>query len=247
MPRTLDPTKPTGAVWGPYPSTAELPNVAGAAVQSDQVTMGDLACTVSGTTVEFFVCTAPAQGAATWTEVPFAGGSITTISTSGAISAGTTLAAGTTVTAGTGITATTGNITATAGDLNAVGGHRTVIGPFKVTLAAGQTATAVPIVGADVAFATLRAGSVTAMRANLDAAVTGADQSVQVRVNIGGSTVAASEVDLTQAGAEVTALYSGAKDAVGFTFTAGQAIEVEYDSDTITNTPELEVWLEIEQ
>lgn len=241
MTRTVNVNVPDGAHWGAYASTSELPNVSGAAVQTNHLNGGDIACVVSGSSVEIYACTSPALGAATWAEIPFAGGSITSISTSGAIAAGTTL------TAGTGITATTGNITATTGDINAVGGHRAIVGPFKVTLAAGQTATAVPIVGADVAFATFRAGSVTAMRANLDAAVTGADQSVQVRVNIGGSTVAASEIDLTQAGAEVTALYSGAKDAVGFTFTAGQAIEVEYDSDTITNTPELEVWIELEQ
>lgn len=50
-----------------------------------------------------------------------------------------------------------------------------------------------------------------------------------------------------QAGAEVVATAVIAKDAVGATFAANGAITVEYDSNTITNTPELEVWLEIEQ
>lgn len=151
-----------------------------------------------------------------------------------------------TVTAGD-ATVTAGNLTVTAGDLDAAGGHRTLLGPFKVTLAAGQTGTNVPIQGAALAFEAMRAGSVVAMRARVDSAITGASQQVNVFAVVNGTQIAASQLDFTQAGAEVTGLYTTAKDTSLHTFTAGQEITVEYDSDTITNTPELEVWLEIEQ
>lgn len=82
MPRTADPTKPSGEHWGPYPSTAELPNVAGAAVQTDHLSMGDFAVTVSGATLEVYSCSKPAKGAATWVEVPIAGGGISSLSLS---------------------------------------------------------------------------------------------------------------------------------------------------------------------
>lgn len=135
----------------------------------------------------------------------------------------------------------------TTGDIDAGGGFRQLLGPFKVTLAADQADTDVPIHAGDTAFKALRAGSVTGMRVNVDAAVTGASQDVRVFAVVGGTQIAASQLDITQSGGETTALYTASKDTTGHTFSAGDAITVEYDSDTITNTPELEVWLEIEQ
>lgn len=249
MPRSQSTTRPTGQLWGYYSSTSELPNVSGSATQVPDLDIGDLACVSSGSNVAIYVCTVPAQSAATWSEIPYAGEAASgALEASTTVTAGTAVVAGTTVTAGTGITSTTGDIVATAGDLNAGGGHRVLLGPFKVTLAAGQSATAVPqLPSIAVAFTTLRAGSITAIRGNVDAAITGASQQVNAFVLIAGSRVAASQMDFTQAGAETTALVTPGKDAAGYTFTAGQTITVDYDSDTITNTPELEVWVEIEQ
>lgn len=101
MPRTADLTKPSGAVWGPYPSTAERPNVAGSATQTDHLSMGDLVTVVSGADVEVYACTKPALGAATYSEVPLAGGAISSLSLS------STLAV-------TGTSTLTGGIVATA-------------------------------------------------------------------------------------------------------------------------------------
>lgn len=101
MPRTADLTKPSGEVWGPYPSTAEMPNVAGAAVQTDQLTKGDFVTVSSGADLEVYSCTNPAKGAATYAEIPFAGGSISSLSLS------STLAV-------TGTSTLTGGVVATA-------------------------------------------------------------------------------------------------------------------------------------
>lgn len=224
MSRPLDTASPTGKAWGDYSSTSTLPNASGSTVTVNQgeLALGDTA-SVAG--VLYVVTAISSAGVATWTAAPAQGGAVTA----------------TTVTA-------TGAITSSGGDIDAVGGHRVMIGPFKVTLAAGQSATAVPHVPAiAVAFTTLRAGSITAIRGNVDGAITGSSQQVNAFVLIDGTRVAASQMDFTEAGGETTALVSPGKDASTYTFTAGQTITVDYDSDTITNTPELEVWVEIEQ
>lgn len=142
----------------------------------------------------------------------------------------------------------TGGIS-TTGDLSAAGGFRQQLGPFIATLAAGQTAAAVLPAGVASApgWVAQRAGSITGFSAAVSAAVTGADQSATVKVRINGTAVAAANLAFTQAGAETEKRYAVAKDVALHTFAAGDNIDVVYDSDTITNTPVLSAWVEIEQ
>lgn len=146
------------------------------------------------------------------------------------------------------VSAGTGGI-ATTGDLSAAGGFRSQLGPFTATLAAGQTAAAVLPAGVASApgWVAQRAGSIVGFSCAISAAVTGADQSVTVKVRINGTAVAAANLALTQAGAETEARYAVAKDVALHTFAAGDNIDVVYDSNSITNTPVLSAWIEIEQ
>jgi hypothetical protein len=71
-------------VWESVVSTAELPNVSGAVVQSYQLTIGDLCVAAS----ELYVCTTSTEGAAAWAKVASAGETITTLITSGDVTVG---------------------------------------------------------------------------------------------------------------------------------------------------------------
>lgn len=64
-----------GNWWGQYDVAAQLPNVAGAAMQQNDVQAGDLAWVQA--TNQLYYCTSPTIGAATWS--PLAGGGVTTI------------------------------------------------------------------------------------------------------------------------------------------------------------------------
>lgn len=78
-----------------------------------------------------------------------AAGSFTSVTATGAISAGTTLAAGTTVTGGTGVTATTGNLTASNGNLSlGTAGNKVIIATgtnASIGTSAAMTAGAVTV------------------------------------------------------------------------------------------------------
>lgn len=117
MPRSQDTSRPTGEHWGIYESTAELPNVAGASVQTHQLDRGDLAVVAAASSVEVYACTSPAYGAATWAEVPYAGGTIDSLSLGGtlAVTGATTLTGGLVGTGLTRVATRPGNITATTG------------------------------------------------------------------------------------------------------------------------------------
>ena len=145
---------------------------------------------------------------------------------------------------------TTGNVSAAAGtftgDLSAAGGFRSTVGPWTVAaLAAGQTDTAAVYGIASMEFIAPRAGSIVGISAQIDAAITGASQSVQVKAAINGTAlVSGPEVDFTQAGGEVKGQATAAKDT--HAFAAGDRISIVYDSDTITNTPALVAQVEVE-
>jgi hypothetical protein len=92
-----------------------------------------------------------------------------------------------------------------------------------------------------------RAGSVIGLSAQISAAITGSGTTVTVEVAINGTAIASGPtVALTEAGAEVKGQDTAAKDATGHTFVAGDLISVIYTSTTITNTPTLNAYVEIE-
>lgn len=145
---------------------------------------------------------------------------------------------------------TTGTLTATTlvatGDVEAAGGFRQAIGPFFVTTAADQSAVGTKL-GDTLAMTWVapRAGSVTAAVGMLDTAITGAATTIKARVYKNGSLLnAALDLDFTQAGAEVKDYAVVAKDT--YTFAAGDEIDVVYTSTTITNTPKLVAFVEVE-
>lgn len=133
-----------------------------------------------------------------------------------------------------------------SGDLDAAGGFRRLVGPAVVTLAADQTDTEVPLGGAGVTWVAPRAGSITAFTGNIAAAITGSGTSVTVEVAVNGTPVAATALSFTEAGAETEDTYTTAKDTAGLTFAAGDNISVVYSSTTITNTPVLGCFIEVE-
>lgn len=132
------------------------------------------------------------------------------------------------------------------GDVSAVGGFRHAIGPFFVTSAASQTDVGLKL-GDTVAMGWIapRAGSVMALSAMLDAAITGAGTTINVRVFKNGTLLNAAFDNLfTQAGAEVADYAVAAKDA--YAFAAGDKITVVYTSTAISNTPKVVAYVEVE-
>lgn len=143
------------------------------------------------------------------------------------------------------IAAGTGGVS-TTGDVSAAGGFRQTVSPFTATLAADQTATATTwgLAGAG-AWVAPRAGSVTAISAHLDAAITGATKTAIPGVYKNGTIInAASILTFTTGGAETDLYLAIAKDT--YTFAAGDRIDIRYTSTTITNTPKMWVSVEVE-
>lgn len=146
------------------------------------------------------------------------------------------------------IAAGTGGIS-TTGDLSAVGGFRQQVGPFAGALAADQTDTVIrpAAVASAPGWVAQRAGSIVGFSAAISAAITGAGTTVAVSVRINGTIVAATQLDFTQAGGATEDRYAVAKDVALHTFAAGDNIDVVYTSTTITNTPAISAWIEVEQ
>jgi hypothetical protein len=69
-----------GGSWGEFSATSLLPNVSTATIQTRHLNGGDLASVGN----EAYVCTSPALGAATWQKVARSGGSVTTLTVTGA-------------------------------------------------------------------------------------------------------------------------------------------------------------------
>lgn len=146
-----------------------------------------------------------------------------------------------------------GNIV-TTGDLAAAGGFRRDVGPFTAPGAAGVTAASqtnldcryshtVTAAAAACTYVAKRAGSIVGLSAALDQAITGAGTTIVVSAVKNGTEVALT-CTLTQAGAEVAAQATAAKDAL--TFVAGDKLGISYTSTGISNTPVLVASLEIE-
>ena len=136
-----------------------------------------------------------------------------------------------------------------SGDIEAAGGYRCILGPFSVTTAADESDTPL-LYGAAATheFVATRAGSVTGLSAQLSAAITHAtDGTLDVEVAINGTPIVSGPtVAFTDGGAEVKGQDTAAKDTTGHTFVAGDLINVVYTSNTITNTPTLNAYIEIE-
>jgi hypothetical protein len=126
--------------------------------------------------------------------------------------------------------------------LSDLGAYRQTVGPAEVTLAADQTDTDVPLSAAG-GYVVPRDGHLTAVSGIISAAVTGSGQDVTVQVQVGGSDATGFTLSFTQAGGETEASATPTAVAVS----AGDVITVLYDSDTITNTPELAVWVQFEE
>lgn len=140
---------------------------------------------------------------------------------------------------GAGVTAT--------GDLAAAGGFRQALPAFTVTLAASQTAAATDFGGLAGAggWVAPRAGSVTALSAMLDAAITGSTKTCTFRVYKNGSLLhSAYDLLFTTGGAETSLYVAVAKDA--HVFAAGDVLQVVYTTTAISNTPLAWVSVEIE-
>jgi|SRR5579859_918304 len=118
------------------------------------------------------------------------------------------------------------------------------VGPFYETMAASQTAVALKFGGAvGLGWVAPRAGSVTAVSAEVDAAVTGSGLQAALRVYKNGALLAAAlDMVFTQAGAntKVTATFAAGL----YTFAAGDVITVVCTSGAITNTPNVSATLE---
>ena len=144
---------------------------------------------------------------------------------------------------------TVGGDCTVTGDLAAAGGFRTVLGPFYVTTAADQTDAQLTWgAAATHEYVAIRAGSVMGLSAQLSAAITHAGAgTLDVEVAINGTPIVSGPtVAFTTGGAEVKGQDTAAKDASGHTFAAGDLITVVYTSNTITNTPTLNAYVEIE-
>jgi len=140
-------------------------------------------------------------------------------------------------------------------DVSALGGFRQTVGPFTAPGAAGVIAAAQAnldcryehtVTAVVSGFVAKRAGSIMGLSAQISAAITGAGESMAVKVTVNGAEVgAALDLAFTQAGAEVTDFAVAAKDAVAFV--AGDVIGVSYTSTAgVTNTPALVASIEIE-
>lgn len=90
-----------GVHWGEFASTSALPNTS-AGARDHRVSRGDIAMVAT----ELYVCTDATEGAAVWTEVSLAGGTVSSLTTTGAVAVGTTLAV-------TGATTLTGGLVGT--------------------------------------------------------------------------------------------------------------------------------------
>lgn len=91
-----------GPFWGYFESTSVLPNVSGSTLTSSNLRAGAEAVVAD----ELYICTSPTYGAATWAKVASAGETITTLTTSGAVTVGGTLGV-------TGATTLTGGLVGT--------------------------------------------------------------------------------------------------------------------------------------
>ena len=120
------------------------------------------------------------------------------------------------------------------------------VGPFYVTTAASQTATGTKLgdtVG--MTWVARRAGSIVGVSAMIDGAVTGSGTSITLKLYKNGALVnAALNLSFTQAGAEVKASATAAKDT--YTFAAGDELKFVYDSTGISNTPKVVAFVEVE-
>lgn len=165
------------------------------------------------------------------------------VQTAGALSVTTLAASGASTLSGA---VTAGSTIAATGDISAAGGFRQSVGPFYVTTAADQTAVGTKLgdtVG--LAWVAPRAGSVMGASGALDTAITGSDTTITARVYKNGSLLnAAFDLAFTEAGGEVSDYATAAKDA--HAFAAGDKLTVVYTSTTITNTPKLAAFLEVE-
>ena len=152
----------------------------------------------------------------------------------------------------TGNMAVGGALTVT-GDVAAAGGFRQSVGPFYVTMAADQTADGLKFGDtANMAWVAPRAGSITAVSAMLDTAVTGSTKTSTVKVykalaaapTVFSAVNAALDLAFTSGGAELALKATAAKDA--YTFAAGDLLKVVYTSNTITSTPKCAASVEVE-
>lgn len=226
----------------------DAPDFVGRDLSIDDITLDDatvdaLVCasaTVSGLTAGRVVIAGTGGLLADDADLTFATATLTA----------TNLVATTAITQGASgsIAAGTGGIS-TTGDLSAVGGFRQQVGPFAGALAADQTDTVIrpAAVASAPGWVAQRAGSIVGFSAAISAALTGAGTTVAVSVRINGTIVAATQLDFTQAGAETEDRYAVAKDVALHTFAAGDNIDVVYTSTTITNTPAISAWIEVEQ
>jgi hypothetical protein len=150
--------------------------------------------------------------------------------------------------------ATVGTTLGVTGDITAAGGFRRSVGPFTAPGAAGVTAASqtnldcryvhtVTAAAASLSWVAPRAGSIMALSAALDQAITGAGTTITVSAVKNGTEVALTVV-LTQAGAETKGQSTATKDTL--TFVAGDIIGVSYTSTGISNTPVLVATLEVE-
>lgn len=136
--------------------------------------------------------------------------------------------------------------------LDSMGGIRQVVGPFTAPGALGVTAASqtnldcrysFPVTAAATSFVASRAGSITGISAQITAAITGAGTTIVCSPTVNGTEVALT-CTLTQAGAEVKASGTAAKDT--YAFAAGDVIGFSYTSTGISNTPALVGSVEIE-
>lgn len=228
MTRTQVPGQPTGAHWGEYEATTDLPNVAGSSAQTNFLNRGDLAA-VGG---ELYQCTSPAEGAATWVEVATAGGTITSLTATGAIAAASL---------------------SVTGDITAGGGFRMLAGPFAAPGTAGVTAadqTNLDLYyehsAGTSSFVAPRAGSIVGISGQLSASLTdggGDTEDLVIAATVNGVEVALTAT-ATVLGGETEMTATAAKDT--YAFAAGALVGISYTSGTITNTPTLVATLEIE-
>ena len=126
--------------------------------------------------------------------------------------------------------------------LDALQVERKNIGGWSTTLAADQTGDPIERGTVDLWVAP-RAGFITGISAALSAALTdagGDDQTVTLKVSVAGGAASAALLTFTAGGAA-----TASATLMPIAVAAGDTVELVYDSDTITNTPTIDVDLEI--
>lgn len=126
--------------------------------------------------------------------------------------------------------------------LDALGAERKSVGGWSTTLAADQTADPIERGTVDL-WVAQRDGFITGISAALSAALTdggGGDQTVSLKVVVAGGDASDALLVFTVGGGT-----TGAATFTPIAVAAGDTVELVYDSETITNTPTIDVDLEV--